>query len=88
MDIIKTAADLISFKTETGDFDTARKCLEYCRDLFKGTDAVVEIFQKQGIAPVIFIRNRNSEKFDALVLGHLDVVPAAEDMFTARIENG
>ncbi len=88
MDIIKTAAGLISFKTETGDFDTARKCLEYCRDLFKGTDAVVEIFQKQGIAPVIFIRNRNSEKFDALVLGHLDVVPAAEDMFTARIENG
>ena len=88
MDIIKTAVDLIRFKTETGDFAAALKCLEYCRDLFKGTQARVDIFQKPGIAPVIFIRNRNSEKLDVLVLGHLDVVPAADEMFNPRIENG
>ena len=88
MDIIETACDLIRFKTETGDFETAHKCLDYCKNLFKNTAAKVEIFQKPDTAPVLFISNHAGDDFDVLVLGHLDVVPAPKEMFEPKISEG
>lgn len=88
MDIIETARKLIRFRTETGNREEILKCLHYVKSLFEGTQAKVDIFEKDNLAPVIFIRNTDSENFDALVLGHLDVVPAAEDMFEAKIKDG
>lgn len=88
MDIIQVAQNLIRFKTETGNSSEIKKCLQYVKGLFKGTAAKVDIFEKERIAPVIFIRNTDSEQFDALVLGHLDVVKAEESMFEPIIKDG
>jgi len=56
--------------------------------MFAKTDAKVDIFQKEGVAPVLFIRNTDSENFDVLCLGHLDVVPAPDNMFMPEIRDG
>lgn len=88
MDLIKTAQDLIRFRTETGNSEEIHQCFEYVKGLFNGTKANVKIFEKSGIAPVIFITNAETEDFDVLILGHLDVVPAEDKMFSPYIEDG
>lgn len=86
MDIIHVAQDLIRFRTETGNRPEIIKCLNYIKDLFAGTAAKTEIFEQGDLAPVIFIRNTDSEQFDVLVLGHLDVVKADDEMFEPVIK--
>ena len=88
MDLINIITDLIKFRTETGNIPEIKHCFDYCKILFSNTDAKVEIFEKEGVAPVLYIRNTDSEKFDVLCLGHLDVVPASDEMFTPVIKDG
>ena len=86
MDLINTVSDLIRFRTETGNTKEINQCLEYCKNLFAGTSAKIDVFRKDNIAPVLFIRNHDVEDFDVVILGHLDVVPAEDHMFEPKIE--
>lgn len=88
MDLINVAQDLIRFRTETGNISEINKCFDYVQNLFKDTSAIVKIFRQGDIAPVIFISNKDTQDFDALVLGHLDVVPAEDKMFQPEIKDG
>lgn len=88
MDLINVITDLIKFRTETGNTSEINQCLEYCKILFAKTNAKIDIFEKEGIAPVLFIRNCEDENFDVVVLGHLDVVPAEDHMFEPKIDKG
>ena len=88
MDVIKTAQDLIRFRTETGNIAEIKKCFKYVTDMFANSGALVDVFEKPNIAPVLFLRNVDTEDFDVLVLGHLDVVPAEDKMFEPYIKDG
>lgn len=88
MDIIKTAQDLIRFRTETGNSEEIHKCLNYISDLFDSSGALVKVFETPGIAPVIFITNAETDEFDVLILGHIDVVPAEDKMFSPYLKDG
>ncbi|MBE6452258.1 MAG: M20 family metallopeptidase [Alphaproteobacteria bacterium] len=88
MDIIQTAQDLIRFRSETGNSIEINKVMNYIKDLFSSTDAKIDIFDQVFGAPVIFIRNTDSQDFDVLVLGHIDVVAAKEEMFIPTISSG
>ena len=79
---------LISFKTISGNITEIDRCLEYIQTLLKPSKAKVSIERFPNASPVIFARNTDTEHFDVLVLGHLDVVPANDDMFIPRYENG
>ena len=87
MDLINTIKDLIRFRTETGNETEIRKAAEYIVNLFEGNDVKTEIFQTTA-SPVIFLRNTDEFDFDALVLGHIDVVPAEDKMFEPIEKNG
>ena len=88
MDIIKIAQDLISIRSETGNKQESMQVLEYARDLFKGSDANIEIFAQEDIAPVIYISNTKDNNLDVMILGHLDVVPADDKLFKPYVEEG
>ena len=88
MDVITVAQELMKFRTETGNREQIAKCLKYCRNLLSGSGAIVEIADFPDASPVLYIRNRGVENFDALCLGHLDVVPASDDMFIPQIKDG
>ncbi|HCU58395.1 MAG TPA: hypothetical protein DIC64_00245 [Alphaproteobacteria bacterium] len=85
LDVIK---NLISFKTITGNRGEIDKCLKYIKNLLEPTGAIVDICTHQDVSPVIFARNAQTEDFDVLVLGHLDVVPATDDMFEPCLKDG
>ncbi len=88
MKVIEVAQELIRFKSETGNEEEIDKTMAYIKNMMKLLGAKVDIFKKKGIAPVIFIRNKNTINFDALILGHIDVVPADDKMFNPKIKDG
>lgn len=87
MDLIATIEDLIKFRTETGNETEIKKALEYIKQKFSDTSAIVSIFQSTA-SPVIFLRNTETFDFDVVILGHIDVVPAPDEMFTPIIKDG
>ena len=87
MDIITTAQDLIKLRTVTGCESEIKKAAEYIAAKFNDSPVLTTVFQSDA-SPVIFLRNCDTLDFDVLILGHIDVVPAADEMFTPRIENG
>ncbi|MBR1948726.1 MAG: M20/M25/M40 family metallo-hydrolase [Alphaproteobacteria bacterium] len=88
MKILEVAQELMRFKSETGNSTEIKKTMDYIKNMMMLVGAKVDVFEKKGIAPVIMIRNHKSLDFDALVLGHIDVVPAEDKMFNPFIKNG
>ena len=88
MDLFKTIDSLIRFRTETGTADEIDKCLAFIKSSFDGTNAIVKIERFEDASPVIYISNNTDMQQNALVLGHIDVVKAKDEMFVPRIEAG
>lgn len=88
MDLLSVIYKLISFKTITGNKAEIDKCLAYIEKILKPSGAIVEICPNQDASPVIFARNVETTHFDVLVLGHLDVVPADDEMFKPVLKSG
>ncbi len=88
MKIIEVAQELMKFRSETGNTEEINELMAYIKNMMNLIGAKVDIFTKKDTAPVIFIRNHNTLDFDALVLGHIDVVPATDKMFKPMIKNG
>ena len=85
MNLLKTVEDLVKFKTITGNAAEIDKCLNYIANSFAKTKARVQIERFENASPVIFIRNNDDIRQNVLVLGHLDVVAAPDDMFKPKI---
>ena len=88
MKIIEVAQELMKFRTETGNTEEINEAMKYIKNMMTLIGAKVDIFTKKDTAPVIFIRNKNSLDLDALILGHIDVVPATNKMFKPVIKGG
>ena len=88
MDLIKIAQDLIKFRSISGNIEEINKAIAYIENLFVGTNAKIEIYRGVTTAPVTFIANTDDSHFDVLILGHIDVVPAKDEMFEPYIKNG
>lgn len=88
MKVIEVAQELMRFRTETGNETEILQTFSYIKNMMSMIGAKVDVFKKKGVAPVIFIRNKNTLDFDALILGHIDVVPAEDKMFKPVIKNG
>lgn len=85
MELESLAANLIKFRTETGNMPEINRCLEYVQGLF-GNEVCKTLYRKGQLAPVLLLSNHKGFDFDVLVVGHLDVVPAADGMFVPRRE--
>ena len=88
MDLIKTVQDLIRFKTITGNQQEIDLCLDYVKSKALSFGAYADIHRFNDASPVIMAANTLSKKFDVLILGHIDVVPAIDEMFTPIIKDG
>lgn len=86
MDLKNVAINLIKFRTETGNTAEIEKCLAYVQSLF-GANVCTKLYQKDNLAPVLLLSNCQDLNFDVLAVGHLDVVPADDEMFEPRCEN-
>lgn len=87
MNLVNTITDMIKFKSETGNVSEINKCMDYIKNKFSGTQAHIELFDKIETAPVISISNVRTKEYDVLILGHIDVVPAPDSMFSPVIDD-
>lgn len=82
-DIIPLTKQLITFPTYEGSVEAMRQCIAYVREYFKDTkNIVIEEFSSNDIPSLLISVDEKRRHFDILFNGHLDVVPAPEDMFT------
>lgn len=88
MNLINVIEDMIRFRTETGNAAEIEKCLAYMQKLLQNSGAKVQICSYDNASPVFFATNTESSDYDVLILGHTDVVPAPDNMFVPRVENG
>lgn len=84
--IIETLLDLIKIPSVSGQKKEIKKVLEYVKKHFKAP--YVHQFDFEGASPILLLSNGAENDFDVLTVGHLDVVPAAKDLFKPRIYDG
>ena len=85
MELKKVAEDLIRFRTETGNTKEIDRCLKYVEKIFN-SKVYKTIYRHEQLAPVMLLSNQEGLLFDVLVVGHLDVVPADDEMFECRYD--
>lgn len=88
MEMIDLINGLIRIKTETGNLVEMEECFALIENYLQGSGAKLQICRYDGVSPVLFATNCDGEDFDALVIGHIDVVPAEEQMFEPFVKNG
>lgn len=88
MELLDLIENLIRFRTETGNSAEIDKCLSFIENYLSDTKANVRICRYADASPVLFASNSETTDYDVLVLGHLDVVPAADHMFEPVIKDG
>lgn len=88
MDLFQVVTDLIKFKTVTGNLKEIDKCLAYMQNLLSASGIEAQICRYKNTSPVFFARTSDTDDFDVLILGHIDVVPAIDDMFVPMVQNG
>lgn len=86
MNLENTICHLIRFKTETGNREEIMSCISFIMREFKEHRPYIKLHE--GIAPVVLLSNTEEMNFDVLVVGHIDVVPAEEEDFEPKVEEG
>ncbi|MFH1643566.1 MAG: M20/M25/M40 family metallo-hydrolase [bacterium] len=84
--LLKLISDLISFKTVYPDKDEFTKCIKYIKNYFKGANSCIKEFEFNDSKSII-ISNTDSKNFDVIFNGHIDVVPATENLFILKKED-
>lgn len=88
MQLLELIQNLIRFRTETGNLEEIDRCLAYVKDYLSDVPADVQICRYPDVSPVLFASNAKTNRYDVLVLGHLDVVPAEDHMFEPFVKDG
>lgn len=88
MNLSKIVTDMIKFRTETGNLQEVERCMNYILHLPEVKGAEIQVYKKGNLAPVMLLANTKEQKFDVLVVGHIDVVPATDNMFIPFEKDG
>lgn len=81
---VELVNNLISFKTHNQDQVEIGKCFSYIEEFLKDSRYQCFINSSNGSKSMI-ISNSDMFKFDCLFCGHIDVVPADDEQFNAKI---
>jgi len=81
VDLIK---DLVKFKTVEGNEQEKNKIIDYVEDYFKDSGFVVKRHNSNGIESIVVL-TEDTKKPTVMIQGHLDVVPALDEAFDAKL---
>lgn len=81
-------ADLIKFKSITGNRAEIKKVYDYVENLFPKDIFDCEYLENEGVvSQVIHFKGTNWREAKLLLSGHIDVVPANDEEFIPRVED-
>ncbi len=85
-EVINLAEKLIKFKTISHHYKEIKECASFIERYAKANHLYYE-FHDNGNNPVLILSNGEKRKFDIMSLGHIDVVPGSDKIFTPIIDN-
>ncbi len=83
--IIELTYDLVRMHTTADRPDELQRAIQYVNDYFKPIDSLVIKRYESRHKPSIVISTQDTLTPDILLVGHLDVVPATEELFEPRV---
>ncbi len=87
-DLVENILKLVKIPSISGNKKEIERIVKLVKDQLTEKGATVREFRFDGADPVLLLSNGNGDDFDILTVGHLDVVPAQDNLFLPRIENG
>ncbi len=86
MELLDLATKLVNFKSYKGHKELD-ECLDFCVNYFSGYPVTVNQYESNGVRSIV-VQTQNTLTPDVLMLGHVDVISAPDELFTTRVENG
>lgn len=86
-EVVGLTKELVKFETIKTRLDELRKCVDYVKKYFEGTGLIIQEFEREG-KPSLLIGFEKTLTPQLLLLGHLDVVEAKKEQFTAVEKDG
>ena len=85
-EIIRLTQDLIRFKTVASEPDEIQRCAAFIEDYFRKCGADYRRLDHNNIPSIIVMPANNFAP--VVLMSHIDVVDAPEELFVPRVENG
>lgn len=82
-EVIELTKRLIAFKSVSDNTSECKKCAEFIASYLKGLN--VKVIENKGVYS-IYASVNNTKKPKLMLNAHFDVVPASEEMFTAKVK--
>ena len=80
--------EMLKIKSVSGDENAIEQMLQWVKDNFREEGVFIAEWNFDNASPVLLLSNCQGLDFDVLAVGHLDVVPAKDEMFSPKIDNG
>ncbi len=77
--------DIIKIPSVTSDIEACRKTVEYITDLAQKENLKTKLIENDQVLSLI-IAKEIKNKYEVILNGHLDVVPASKEQFTPKIK--
>ncbi len=87
LDLLNLTQDLMTFKTVASNTDEILRCFKYIEKIFDDTNYKTDLIENNGHYSMI-ISNADTNEFDIVFNGHIDIVPADDEMFSPKIKEG
>lgn len=84
-DVIDLAQKLIKFKTISHHYKEIKQCAAFI-EKYANVNKLHYEFHDNGNNPVLILTNGETRNFDIMSLGHIDVVPGSDEIFTPYID--
>ena len=85
MELLELIKQMVSIKSEVDNFDKLSECLNFCENYFFDKNVFIQRTEHNDY-PSLLISNQKSLELDVLSVGHIDVVPASNEMFSVTTE--
>lgn len=86
--LIDNIVEMLKIKSISGDSGNIAAMLEWVKNKYADDGIVIKEWNFEAASPVLLLANCQGYDFDLLTIGHLDVVPAKDDMFVPKICDG
>jgi succinyl-diaminopimelate desuccinylase len=85
-EITQLTKEMVRFKTVKGEKQEINSCFDYIRDYFSGEEFVIWEFENDGVETLV-IGFEETKTPEILLHGHIDVVPAEDEMFDPEVRD-
>ncbi len=86
-EVVDLTRNLVNFNTVEGEEGEVERCLDYIKKFFDTDDFVLQEFENNGETALI-VGFEKTLTPEVLAHGHVDVVPADDDMFEPELRDG